>query len=252
MDILYVIGNHLSEWYNNELRYSLRCLDKNGLNVGRVFVVGYRPPFLNPDTVTFIPCKDETHVKHYNILHCIEQAVKQTDIGTLNGGDFLYSSDDHFYVQPTNFDKYPHYWRGVELPTEAKTEYQRTLFSTRELLQTCGLPTYHLAWHGNTWFNRNAFLERRFELIRQFAQTMPDGCEPTCLMLNYMIGTGRLKIEDFTYREDCKLGASATTEGVVFTAQQREVISANDNIERTEFGKWLIRNYNKPSIYEVQ
>lgn len=252
MDILYVIGNHLSEWYNNELRYSLRCLDKNGLNVDRVFVVGYKPPFLNDKTVTFIPCKDKTNVKHYNILACIEEAVKQTDIGKNHNGDFLYSSDDHFYVQPTDFDRYPHYWRGIQLPTERKTEYQRTLYSTRELLECCGLPTYHLAWHGNTYFNRDAFTERRFELIRQFAQTMPEGCEPTCLMLNYMIGTGRLKIEDFTERADVKLGAAATLDGIEFLKTEREVLSSTDNIEHSEFGKWLQRHYNKLSKYEAQ
>ena len=250
MDILYIVGNRLSEWYNNELRYSLRCLDKNGINVGRVFVCGYRAPFLSEKNVIFVQCKDGTNVKHYNILHAIDYAIRNTDIGCKDGGNFLYSSDDHFYVQPTDFKKYPHYWRGVELPTEGNSDYKRTLRSTRELLETCGMPTYHLAWHGNTWFNAEVWRERRFELICQFAQTMPEGCEPTCLMLNYMIGTGRLSIDDFTYRADCKLGAEATQDGVAFLATEREVLSASDNIERTEFGKWLVRNYRQPCKYE--
>lgn len=37
MDILYVIGRG-SKWENNELRYSLRSLEKNGINVGNIFI----------------------------------------------------------------------------------------------------------------------------------------------------------------------------------------------------------------------
>ena len=54
MDILYCIGEG-SKWNNNELRYSLRSLEKFGKNVGNIYMVGYNPGFLS-DEVTFINC----------------------------------------------------------------------------------------------------------------------------------------------------------------------------------------------------
>ena len=45
VDVLYVIGNG-SVADNNELRYSLRCLDRHGKNVGRVIISGDIPDFV--------------------------------------------------------------------------------------------------------------------------------------------------------------------------------------------------------------
>ena len=250
MDILYVVGNRLSEWYNNELRYSLRCLERNGVNVGKVYVVGYRPPFLNDETVTFLQCKDKTNVKHYNIQNCIDYAVKNSDIGARDDGWFLLSSDDHFYIQSTDFATYPFYWRGVELPNAADNTYHRTLLSTREVLETCGHPCHHLAWHGNTHLNAKVWCSDEFQRILRWALTMPEGCEPTCLMLNYMLGKGMLSMEQFTARADSKFNGDCTDAQVADALDSREVVSSTDNIERSALGRYLQKNYRQPSKYE--
>ena len=250
MDILYVIGNRLSEWYNNELRYSLRCLERNGVNIGRVFIAGYKPPFVNDKAVIFVPCKDKTNIKHYNIQACIDEVVRTTDIGENDNGEFLYSSDDHFYIRPTDFAAYPYYWRGVMLPEKANNDYHRTLLSTRELLSLCKLPTLHLAWHGNTHFNARVWRSNEFQLMLSYALTMPEGCEPTCLMLNYMLGNGMLEMEQFVQREDCKFGANVTDVDIQAALASREVVSATDNIERSAFGRWLQNNYKHKSKFE--
>ena len=244
MDILYVVGRRLSQWNDNELRYSLRSIDKYGVNVGRVFIAGYCPPFVDRDAVRFVPVKDATPVKHYNIQRAIEAAVEQTEIGD----EFLYSSDDHFYIAPTDFDHYPFYWRGVELPMVARTEYERTLVSTRRLLECCGLPTKHLAWHGNTHFCRRLWESERFALMRRFALTMPDGCEPTCLMLNY-----RLAVEgvELTAREDCKFNSATSADELTRRMQGREVVSSTDGIEHSVLAQYLQREFKHKSRYEL-
>lgn len=97
MDILYIVGTG-STWVNNELKYSLRSIAKNGINVDRVFIVGYIPRFINQENVVCIPADDPTKVKHYNMLYKIGLAIEKTDIGKNNDGKFLVSSDDHFYI----------------------------------------------------------------------------------------------------------------------------------------------------------
>ena len=59
MDILYVVGRG-STWNNNELKYSLRSIAKNGINVDRVFIVGYIPDFINREEVICLPFEDKT------------------------------------------------------------------------------------------------------------------------------------------------------------------------------------------------
>ena len=56
MDIVYIIGKG-SKWNNQELKYSLRSIAKYGINIGKVFIVGYKPNFVS-DEVIYIPCDD--------------------------------------------------------------------------------------------------------------------------------------------------------------------------------------------------
>ena len=51
MDILYVVGTG-SKWDNNELRYSLRSIDKYGINIDRVFIVGTKPDFCDGKSIS--------------------------------------------------------------------------------------------------------------------------------------------------------------------------------------------------------
>lgn len=247
MDILYIVGKGFSDWHNNELRYSLRSIAKYGRNVGRVFIAGYIPYFVNQENVVCLPVKDTTRNKHYNILSAIEYAVEHSDIGER----FVYSSDDHYYTRPTDFDKYPVYWRGVELPIEQKnnTWYQRTLHSTRECLEAFGLPTRHYAWHGNTHFCRSLFEQRRMELVRTLAKQLPDCCEPSCLMLNYWEAVSPDTMPKRIKRDDAKLGEAKTAEDIQRIANSREVISSTDAVGNA-LRYWLEHEYTQPCKYE--
>lgn len=234
MDILYVVGRGFSQWGDNELRYSLRSIAANGIGVGRVFLAGYRPPFVNPDTVTYIKVKDETNIKHHNILHCIDMAVRNSDIGE----DFLYSSDDHFYIRKTDFDNYPFFCKSI-LPEivekgDGAADYHRSLCDTRKLLTYCGLPFDNYAWHGNTHFKRSLWESERFQFLIQASKMFEQGVEPTCLMLNYW---QRVLGFDITYRADLKFHQDLTDDIFKEETKSRECISASNTIR----GRWLER-----------
>ena len=92
MDVLYVIGNS-SQWGNHEeLRYSIRSFQKHYKDLGKVFVVGHRPLWLQ--NVIHIPAEDpyastETNIVSKILLGCI------SDISE----DFIFSADDYILLQ---------------------------------------------------------------------------------------------------------------------------------------------------------
>jgi hypothetical protein len=55
IDVVYPLGTG-SVWQDNELRYSLRSLEKNFPDLGRVYVVGHKPDWLG--NVEHIPFGD--------------------------------------------------------------------------------------------------------------------------------------------------------------------------------------------------
>lgn len=249
MDILYVVGTG-SIWGNNELRYSLRSIEKNGINVRNVYIVGYIPRWINRKTVRCMELQDRTKVKHYNILNAIiAGATYFEDLGT----EFLYSSDDHFYLRPTDFDNYP-IFRKRELiskldPNDGCPIYHTTLVSTYKLLKEYKLTTHNFAWHGNTHFRRDILtIDSRFREICKKANTMPEGCEPTCLMLNYL-----LSVEPFEWvnRPDIKLKHDCTIEDVENLAKSRECCSSVPAIGGSGLHDYLYREFPNKSKYEL-
>lgn len=247
-DILYIVGKGFSDWRNNELRYSLRSIAKYGKGVGKVVVCGYCPYWLNTDEVLCLPLQDTTTNKHYNITRCIDYAIEHGDLTER----FLYSSDDHYYTQPTDFDKYPVYWRGYDLPDTMPEDarwYDITLKSTHDCLQAMGLPTRFYAWHGNTWFNTRLWQQQRMVLLRRLAQTMPEACDPTCLMLNYWSAVEPDSMPEQIVRKDGKVTSADTADKIDKAAKAKEVLTTTDAVG-TAMRLWLQQHFNTPCKYE--
>lgn len=120
IDIVIPLGKG-SQWENNELRYSLRSLEKFGRNVGKVFVVGEMPKFIKAsaringwsgqvfeNTVTYIP-----HVDKYgherNIMEKVLAACKDERVSD----NFLFWNDDFFLTDFIDCENYPNYYHGT-------------------------------------------------------------------------------------------------------------------------------------------
>lgn len=208
MDILYIVGTG-SKWDNNELRYSLRSIDKYGINVDRVFIVGEKPDFVSGE-ITHIPCADRYSMtkKHNNIHQKIAVAM-----GTgLLGDHFLISSDDHFYCKPTDFNNYPVYYRESRIPTTVPdgvkpNSYWYSLFETRSFLKHKGFPIFQTNPHANTHIDVKLWMDHIRTIVE--ASDLPHGGEINCIMGNIMITNGwepkpiqDCKIYDFANREE--------------------------------------------------
>jgi len=103
MDVVYILGKG-SRWNDNEIRYSLRSLEKN-FSHDRVFIVGECPPWLQ--NVIFIPFPDNHPIKTSNGIDKVMKAAGDKRVSQ----SFVLMNDDFFFLQ---HEKYiPYYYRGT-------------------------------------------------------------------------------------------------------------------------------------------
>lgn len=81
--------------YNDELRWTLRCLQTNYPHYGRIWIVGHKPNWLT--NVEFIPGNPSRHL-HANIYLNLLAAATHPDVPA----QFLIFNDDFFVTEPIN------------------------------------------------------------------------------------------------------------------------------------------------------
>lgn len=102
MDVVYILGAG-SLANNEELRYSLRSLALHMQDLGKLYVVGEKPDFL--DNFTHIPAQDIYTEKWKNAHSKTRLACS---LGQLSE-EFLLMNDDHFMLEPFKGSEWPFY-----------------------------------------------------------------------------------------------------------------------------------------------
>lgn len=246
MDIVYIVGRG-SAYNNIELRMSLRSICKYGKNIGTVAVIGAPPVWLSDEVGTlYVP--DKYSYKHSNILTCIERAV---DEGIVKG-EFLYSSDDHFYVRNVDFDKYPYFYKDGGLPTaisqnDIHYQYHKSLYDTRLLLLKHNLPTKNYSQHCNTHMHADVIKDIR-PIIHE-SYRMDFGAEPTSLIMNAW--SVRKNAPVAVKRADLKVTKAASVKELYEKIGAKDCFSVGDSI----FSSYALTDlfkyeYPEPCKYE--
>lgn len=132
-DILYYIGTG-SRWNNNELRYSLRSLERYGQGIGRIFIVGTKPDFVN-DRVAFLPFTDVSR-SFFNSVAKINAAIDDF-IGQMTD-EILIMMDDVFLCAPVNLSEYGYFFKNDHLETKRPNAWGNNINDTGELLRGLG------------------------------------------------------------------------------------------------------------------
>ena len=229
MDILYILGTG-SKHDNIELRMSLRSICKYGRNVGRVIVAGDPVDWLSDEVVTVrIPVKYKR--KHHEMMNRVQFCVEHGIVD----GEFLVSSDDHFYVKDTDFDHYPYYIKSLELlKTATKGErhygYHLSLVQTRELLEKHHLPVYNFEQHCNT--HLHAQIVRDFKGLIDETYQIERGSPPTTIVMNAWCSTPKGPAELYK-RKDVKIVAANTISDIRAQIGDRECFSISDSLFAT-------------------
>lgn len=165
IDIVYVLGTG-SKWDNNEIRHSLRSVEKNLKGYRNVFIVGNIPDWVQH--VYDIEFRDLLQDNaDGNIILKVITACNYPDLSE----EFLLMADDSFILQPVNAREIEYMYKG-DYPSLNKPGYfeantwRKRLGRTLKTLHDQGRTSFHYDCHFP--FRINKYLFRRIMMNVSF------------------------------------------------------------------------------------
>lgn len=155
IDVVFPLGSG-SVWQNNELRYALRALERNFLDLGRVFVVGVQPHWLRE--AVCIPFADRH--KRNKDANLIDKVLAACRAGVSD--TFVRCSDDEYVLRPCHVGEMLPYHGGELLNRPSKFwsgGWKERLRRTADFLKANGCSTKHFDTHIPTVTNRQLFTQ---------------------------------------------------------------------------------------------
>lgn len=151
IDLVYPLGNG-SPWNDNELRYSLRSVEKHLSGFGNVYLIGRLPHWAK--NVIHVPAFDNQDNKEKNIAW---KVLKACDIAEVSE-DFLFMNDDHILCGDMEAAKYPYYFnmtvQQMILRRNAGIKYQRAM---QNVINVYGLDAKYYDIHVPILYNKSKF-----------------------------------------------------------------------------------------------
>lgn len=233
IDLVYILGQG-SHWHNNEIRYSLRSVEKY-FKYRKIFVIGEKPEWLTG--VTHIPETDTNDNKLMNARAKYLIAANDSRISK----DFILMNDDFFFLK--EIKTIPYYSRGTidEMIKRHPTKrgyYYSSLVDTKNKLSAMGIEKvkdYEV--HCPIILNKEKLIT---------AASMAGNTKPYLLRTIY----GNLNNEKAKKVMDFK--ASNLAEFAHQTIKERELLSINDAlVAAEEFRVWLYRKFINKSSFEL-
>lgn len=237
-DVVYILGNG-SNWGDNELRFSLRSLEKYVTGVGRVFLVGARPKWITG--VVHLPFSDRHICKERNIMLKVAYACGHPDLSQT----FLHVHDDHFALAHQDAANMP-YWFGGSLAKMATlvnpgNHWRDAVLNTNKALTNSGLPTKNFDLHFPVLLEKSAFPEI---MDRYDWKNTPRGFVVKSLYCNTLGITG-------APTNDIKLNQRAPMVEIVQRLKGRPWFSVGNGALSGQFKEMLHALYPKKSRFEL-
>lgn len=182
IDIVYVLGTG-SRFHNHEIRFSLRSIEKNLSNYGKIWIIGEHHRML--ENVYFVPFPDQTSMPNTNIMQKVTRACEHPDISE----NFLFFNDDHYLLKPFDAPTFPYFYnKSMEeyLKKRVNDSYRRIVARTFNYLKSKDLPTMFFDTHTPIIYNKSKFLEH--------VTNGPDWTSPNTFVIK-SIYANSLKIE---------------------------------------------------------
>jgi len=156
VDVVYVLGKG-SHWKNNEIRYSLRSVEKNLTGYRNIYIIGENPGFLRD--VIHIQHPDEIGPQNAdgNIARKVLRACAEADLSD----NFLFINDDHIILSPVDARKLPAFHKGdmADYPPSHWNNnlWRKRLRHTFDMLKQRGLTTFNFDCHTPILFSKESF-----------------------------------------------------------------------------------------------
>lgn len=233
-DLLYVLGTG-SLWQNNEIRFSLRSVEKY-LPHARIFVIGHRPKWIK--NVIHIPAEDPHPHKLRNVIAKIKKACMDPRLGER----FAVMNDDFFMLKPIEDIKTYH--RGTIIGTMRRHPtrrgyYYEALAATRRFLldQDLGGEPLDYGVHAPMIFEKKR--------ARALA-SLTDVAEGLLFRTVY----ANLRGMGGYFRNDVKITDLKDLKTRKFKSV--DMISSSDGVAlNRRFREWLMKKFPDPCRYEA-
>lgn len=237
IDVLYIMGRD-SLYNNEELKYSLRSLEKNGQGVGKVYIAGFCPDFVNRDEVVWVDVQDVSNPrfnhwwKVYNTFKSHPEMTKEVVL--------MY--DDIFITKPTNLVKYPYYYSGVLRAATRENRYHLAKEKSYHFLNSIGESVLDFENHCPIRYNRSKFVKM---------EDIFDGLENDVIGLSVrsVFANMYAKREEMKKQDDLKIREPVTDIEEVIKGHDYFSISANRFDGQVL--KWLQDNFKEKSRFEI-
>jgi hypothetical protein len=241
-DVVYVLGTG-SRWNDNELRFSLRSLEKNLKDFRNIYIVGECPEFLQ--NVIHVPAVDifEPAINaDGNIITKVLAACKCKELSD----DFLFINDDHLVLQPVAAIDVPslHHGDMTTFPPDYwKLNYWRgRLKRTMEVLRQNNYTTLHFDCHTPIVFNKHIFPE----IMGRFSYSDGIGYTMKSLYGNVMYPDG-----EFLTDQKKKIFKNYRLDEIRRMLTGPMFMSFNDQGLNKSLKWWLIDNFKTKCSYET-
>lgn len=279
IDLVYILGSG-SQWRNNELRFSLRSVQKNLKGYRNIYIVGENPGFLKntspkpqiPSPKSQVPgskpqaVKDLTDLTELNPPHHKIFIIEHPDeIGPHNADGniirkviracrekglsdyFLKMNDDYIIAHPTTASEiYPVFKCNLATQPESYfkgNHWRSRLQRTRDHLIQAGLPALHFDYHAPIIFCKHDFPQ----IVNRFDYASDVGLTMRSLYGNVKYPDARkltnekkIIFKPHTLQQIQEKVAAATY-----------FIAYNDDGLNDALKYWLITNFTDPSMWET-
>ena len=231
-DIVYILRTDPRFYKNDDIKYSLRSLDKNFKGKGKVFIIGGRPNWINVNTVTHIYAEDKERNKLVNVINKILIACKDKRISE----DFILMNDDFLFLKETNDIKSYNIGTIEEMKRNHRTKggyYYKAICDTLEILQSKNMSTISYEAHYPIVINKNNFIK-----------TIKETGKIAYLFRSFY---GNRYIKESKKIKDFKV----FNHNQFFKGKEREFMSLSDEIEKyPSIKEWYSRIFKEKSKYE--
>jgi hypothetical protein len=240
-DVVYVLGTG-SRWNDNEIRFSLRSLEKNLKEFRNIYVVGECPEFLQ--NVIHVPAVDIFEPAINADGNIITKVLAACECEGLSD-DFLFINDDHLVLQPVAAADVPALHKGdmtTFSPDYWKLNYWRDrLKRTMQVLKEHYYTTLHFDCHTPIVFNKHIFPE----IMRRFNYSDGIGYTMKSLYGNVMYSDG-----EFLTDQKKKIFKNYRLDEIRRMLSAPMFMSFNDQGLNQALKWWLIDNFPGRSRYE--
>lgn len=237
IDIVFPLGRG-SIWADNEIRYSLRSIEKHLSNYRNIWIIGQCPSFLKD--VRLIPFEDTQLNKEANIYQKILRACNEPEISD----DFLFFNDDHFLLQDFVADQFPYYHKGTLDSLIQRHPHGRGYFNcirkTIKTLRDHRHNTLHFDIHTPIIYNKAKFVE----VMPQYDWGHKIGLVVKSMYCN------TLKIEGERIL-DCKIGGPMIAQEIYEKIKDKKVLSIGNKVLGPQLEIVLNELYPTKSRWEI-